>query len=143
MHVVLVLVLIVALGFSLAGFVADHWVASSALLAAGVGALGVRWILGRQTRLETMRAAHEAQATKLARLSAQHDAATVDRLTRGVIAKGDTREMVREARGEPAVQDERTVGTKREVIWKYGQRGAGRFAGRVIFEDGRVERWVD
>ena len=143
MHIVLVLVLLAGLVFALSGFIADHWIACTTLLAVSIGALLVRTHSARKQKLEIERIQRDERDAKRARLGAVHDAPTVERLMRGQLAKGDTEAMVLEARGEPAAREERNVASRKHATWKYGQVGTGRFTGRVIFEDGRVDRWVD
>lgn len=59
------------------------------------------------------------------------------------IWQGATEEMIIESIGRPIDVDERVMKTKRKHVFKYHQRGKGKFALRITFEDGLLVGWDD
>jgi len=55
--------------------------------------------------------------------------------------KGQTMEMLMEARGRPAAVDENVMKTKTKKVLKYDMITRGRFRLRVTVEDGQVVGW--
>ena len=69
------------------------------------------------------------------------DAAMVDTILEGRIARGMNADMVRAAWGEPADMDEVVLKTKSKHEMKYDETGKNRFGRRVYLEDGAVVGW--
>ena len=102
------------------------------LLAALVALLYVRGLSGQLARLG-----------RLFDLMRRHgcDEATAQRITLGEVWEGMTEAMLIDARGLPVSRDQRNIKGRIRETWKYNQTGRGRFATRIIVNDGRVIGW--
>ena len=102
------------------------------LLAALMGLLYTRGLSGQLMRLG-----------RLFDLMRRHgcDEATAQRITQGEVWEGMTEAMLIDARGRPVSRDQRNIKGRVRETWKYNQTGRGRFATRIIVDDGRVIGW--
>ncbi|MFI4893933.1 MAG: DUF2845 domain-containing protein [Phycisphaerales bacterium JB058] len=69
------------------------------------------------------------------------DKRVVKMIMRKMVWQGQTPEMLVDAIGRPAATDVKVLKTKTKETWKYHRTGRGRYALRVIVENGEVVGW--
>lgn len=93
---------------------------------------------------EQGRAWHAQQiAQRHASLAARFGPATADRIMRGEIWVGQTREQLVESLGQPEDRDVKVLKTKTKEVFKYQRTGANRYALRITLDDDVVVGWED
>ena len=69
------------------------------------------------------------------------DAALVDRLMKQMFWQGQSKEQLLDSLGKPLDIDQKVLKTKVKEVWKYNKTGKGRYALRIIIENGEVIGW--
>ena len=69
------------------------------------------------------------------------DAEIAQRMMKGIIWQGETREQLLESLGKPVDTDEKVLKTKTKEIWKYRRTARNRFGLKVTLDDGVVVAW--
>jgi hypothetical protein len=81
-------------------------------------------------------------AERLAYLRAKYkDEVIVQRIINRECWRGETAEQLIDSLGRPADIDHKLLKTKSKEVWKYGHRGANRYAVRVTLENNVVIGW--
>jgi hypothetical protein len=93
-----------------------------------------------RARARERRAAEERVAFLLAKYE---DASLVQRIMDRAIWIGQTTEQLTDSLGSPVDVDTTVLKTKTRQVWKYGHRGANRYALRVRVVDSCVEGWEE
>jgi hypothetical protein len=65
----------------------------------------------------------------------------VNMIMKKMFWQGQTPEQLIDSIGRPVDIDRKIMKTKTKEVWKYNQTGRGRFALRIILEDGVVIGW--
>ncbi|OUD11714.1 DUF2845 domain-containing protein [Thioflexithrix psekupsensis] len=65
----------------------------------------------------------------------------VDMIMKKMFWQGQTTEQLIDSLGKPLDIDKKVMKTKTKETWKYNKTGRGRYALRIILEDGYVVGW--
>jgi len=69
------------------------------------------------------------------------DANLVEKILKGSIWAGQTKDELLDALGQPEGVDSKLMKTRSREIWKYTRKGKNRFGLRVTLDNGRVATW--
>lgn len=123
------------------------------LLVLGGGLWGA-WRLEQKAQEEAQKAQEEAQRAREEARKAREEKRKrklTDRfgpdVAQRILSKefwqGATHEMIAESLGAPLEIDEKVLKSKTKHVYKYNELGKGRYALRVMFEDGICVGWED